>query len=63
LLEVRKIGEALGAEISGLDLSQPIAADVFAQIRAAWLEHLVLRWRGQKLTDPQVLATATSSSV
>ena len=29
---------------------------MFAQIRAAWLEHLVLRFRGQKLTDPQVLA-------
>ena len=29
---------------------------MFAQIRAAWLEHLVLRFRGQKLSDPQVLA-------
>ena len=56
LLSVQKIGEALGAEITGLDLAQPIAADVFAQIRAAWLEHLVLRFRGQKLSDPQVLA-------
>ena len=53
---VQRIGDALGAEIGGLDLSQPIAPAVFAQIRAAWLEHLVLRFRGQKLTDPQVLA-------
>jgi taurine dioxygenase len=56
LVEIRKIGEALGAEVSGLDLSQPIAPELFARIRAAWLEHMVLRFRGQKLTDPQLLA-------
>jgi taurine dioxygenase len=56
LAEIRKIGEALGAEVSGVDLSQPIAAETFARIRAAWLEHMVLRFRGQKLTDPQLLA-------
>jgi taurine dioxygenase len=53
---VQRIGDALGAEIGGLDLAQPMAPEVFASIRAAWLEHLVLRFRGQKLTDPQVLA-------
>ncbi len=53
---VQRIGDALGAEIGGLDLAQPMAPEVFAPIRAAWLEHLVLRFRGQKLTDPQVLA-------
>lgn len=56
MAEIRKIGEALGAEVSGVDLSQPIAAETFARIRAAWLEHMVLRFRGQKLTDPQLLA-------
>lgn len=55
-LEIKKLGDVIGAEIGGLDLSQPIAPQVFAQIRAAWLEHLVLRWRNQTLTDPQVLA-------
>jgi taurine dioxygenase len=56
LLEVRKLGDALGAEISGVDLSQPIAPARFAEIRAAWLEHLVIRIRGQQLSDPQLLA-------
>jgi taurine dioxygenase len=54
-MKVRKLADALGAEIEGLDLSRPIAPEVFAGIRAAWLEHLVLRFRGQELTDPQVL--------
>ena len=55
-----KLGEAIGAEIGGLDLSQPLASQVFAQIRAAWLEHLVLRFRGQTLSDPQLLAFSTN---
>lgn len=56
MLEIRKIGEALGAEVSGLDLSLPIAPEIVPRIRAAWLEHMVLRLRGQKLTDSQLLA-------
>ena len=56
MVSVKKLGQSLGAEIGGLDLSRPIAPEVFAQIRAAWLEHLVLRFRGQKLGDPQLLA-------
>jgi len=56
LLKVTKLAEALGAEVEGLDLSQRIEPGLFAELRAAWLGHLVLRIRGQKLTDPQVLA-------
>jgi len=56
LLEIRKLGEALGAEIGGLDLSKTIEPEAFARIRTAWLENLVIRIRGQKLTDPQLLA-------
>jgi taurine dioxygenase len=56
LLEITKLGPALGAEVGGLDLSAPLSEAVFREIRAAWLEHLVLRFRGQKLSDPQVMA-------
>ncbi|HEX6158348.1 MAG TPA: TauD/TfdA family dioxygenase, partial [Burkholderiales bacterium] len=56
MLKVTQLGAALGAEIGGLDLSRPIAPEVFARVRAAWLEHLVLRFRGQQLSDPQLLA-------
>src|SRR5438552_1302804 len=55
-VSVTKIGEALGAEVSGVDASKPISADTFASIRKAWLDNLVLRLRGQTLTDPQILA-------
>ncbi|HET7365274.1 MAG TPA: TauD/TfdA family dioxygenase [Burkholderiales bacterium] len=55
-IEVHKIGDALGAEISGVDLARPLAPEVFAEIRRAWLEHLVIRFRGQRLTDARLLA-------
>src|SRR5437870_9335296 len=54
-ISINRIGEALGAEVSGVDVSKPIAADTFAAIRKAWLDNLVIRFRGQKLSDPQML--------
>jgi taurine dioxygenase len=54
-IQVRKIGDALGAEISGIDLARPLAPEVFAEVRQAWLDHLVIRFRGQRLSDPQLL--------
>jgi taurine dioxygenase len=55
-IRVRKIGDALGAEVSGVDLSRPLAASLFDEVRHAWLEHLVIRFRDQQLSDPQLLA-------
>jgi taurine dioxygenase len=55
-IQVEKLATALGAEISRVDLAQPLPAPVFAEIRKAWLDHLVLRFRGQKLSDPQLIA-------
>jgi len=47
---------ARAADVEGLDLTEPLDANTLAQLRAAWLEHLVLRFRGQVLTAPQLLA-------
>jgi taurine dioxygenase len=43
-------GEALGAEIVGVDLSEDVDATTVAEIRRALLEHLVLIFRDQQLT-------------
>jgi taurine dioxygenase len=55
-LRVAKLAEALAAEVSGIDLSAPLSERDFSSIRQAWREHLVLRFRGQSLGDPQLLA-------
>ena len=48
-------GSALGAEVQGVDL-RTIDNDDFSGIYQAWLEHLVLLFRGQKLTDNELIA-------
>ena len=55
-IRVRKLAPALGAELSGVDLSRSLSQESFAEIRSAWLDHLVLRFRDQKLSDPHLLA-------
>ena len=57
-MDIRPIAGALGAEILGIDLAQPLPADTIAAIRNALLEHLVIFFRDQKLTPPQQLAFA-----
>lgn len=51
-------GAALGADIAGVGLSRPLDEATFKAIEAAWHQHLVLRFRGQNLDDPGLLAFA-----
>src|SRR5215472_7841577 len=48
-------GKALGAEVRGLDL-RDITDDDFTAIYQAWLDHSVLLFRGQTLSDPELIA-------
>lgn len=57
-LEIQPVGYALGARVSGVDLSRPLAPDVLQQIKAAWIRHLVLVFPGQQL-DPDSLIAFT----
>ncbi len=43
-------GAALGADVSGFDI-QSVTDAQFAEIQQAWLDHLVLRFRGQDFDD------------
>jgi len=56
-LTVRRIAGALGAEIGGVDLREPSDPEL-REIRAAWLEHLVVFFRDQPLTPAQYMAFA-----
>jgi len=57
-IEVRPVSGALGAEISGVDPSQPLDEAVLGEIHSAWLEHLVLFFRDLDLTPAQFKAFA-----
>jgi taurine dioxygenase len=57
-LTVHPVAGALGAEISGVDLSRPLSEATVAALRRAWLEHLVIFFRDQDLTPAQFLGFA-----
>ncbi len=54
-MKVMPSGAALGAEIAGLDLAAALDAGTVEGIKAAWDEHLVLLFRRQKMSDPDLL--------
>jgi taurine dioxygenase len=46
-ITVTPLGNGVGAQIDGVDLREPIAPEAARAIMSAWMEHLVLRFRGQ----------------
>jgi taurine dioxygenase len=48
-LKIRRLGYAMGAEVTGVDLSKPLDERVVAEVRQAWLDHIVLCFPGQNL--------------
>jgi taurine dioxygenase len=58
-VKVTPLSPALGAEISGVDLKQPLSAGEVAAIKDAWNEHLVLVFRDQDLSQDDQLRFAS----
>lgn len=54
-IEVIPTGAALGAEVRGLDLTAPLSPEAFDAIQQAWYDHLVLLFRGQQLSDDDLI--------
>ncbi len=52
-LEIIPTGAALGAEIRGVDLAQPLDDATFSAIERAYDEHGVIFFRDQRVTPPQ----------
>ena len=54
-VSVRPTGATLSADIEGIDLAQELSAATVDAIKQAWSDHLVLRFRGQRLDDNQLM--------
>ena len=57
-ITVQKIAGAIGAEISGVDLRRELSDETIAEIRRAWLDHVVIFFRDQDISSAQYLAFA-----
>jgi alpha-ketoglutarate-dependent taurine dioxygenase len=56
-MKVKRVAGTLGAEIGGIDL-RSLSDEEVAEIRAAWLEHLVVFFRDQPLLPAEYLSFA-----
>ena len=54
-IDVRPVSGALGAEITGVDISLPLDAEVVEEIRNAFLSHLVIFFQNQVITPQKQL--------
>lgn len=59
-IEVTPSGQACGATVHGVDLTQPLDADTVADLRSAWLEHHVLSFPDQPMSDDDLERFTTS---
>ncbi len=50
-LTITPLSDALAAEIGGVDLTQPLDKETAQAIRRAWLDHLVVVFRGRDLNQ------------
>jgi taurine dioxygenase len=55
-IEIHALDGPVGAEVVGLDLSQPLADDDFKRIHRAHLDHHVLVFRDQRITPDEQIA-------
>jgi taurine dioxygenase len=55
-ISITNLDAPLGAEVSGIDLSRPVARDDIATIEGVWRDRLVVVFHGQRLSDPQLIA-------
>ena len=55
MIEIIPTGKALGAEVRGVDLSRPLNPSNIQAVLDAWSGHLVLLFRGQFISDPELI--------
>jgi taurine dioxygenase len=53
---IRNLDAPFGAEVHGIDLARPLPLSDLRAIKDAWRTRLVVVARGQRLSDPQLLA-------
>ena len=52
-ITVRPLSPALGAEVRGVDMRQPLDAQTRQEVLDAWMQYLVLVFPDQKITDAE----------
>jgi alpha-ketoglutarate-dependent taurine dioxygenase len=54
--QINPVGDALGAEVVGLDVSRPLTKSELARLKQAFMDHHMLCFRDQHLSEEQQIA-------
>lgn len=57
-MDIRPLSDALGVEVTGVDLSRPMASETATRLNQAFVDNVVLCIRDQSLDPPGFLAAA-----
>lgn len=60
MIEVEPVAGALGAEVRGIDLAQPLSDEILSDLRQAFVDYLVLFFHNQRLTPDRHKALGRS---
>jgi taurine dioxygenase len=58
MLRLEPLSSAIGVQISGADLAEPLDDAVFAEIKSAWENNCIVLFRGQSLDETQQMRFA-----
>lgn len=58
-IKVRPISPAIGAEVEGVDLSQPLSDTLKAELKQAFHDHVILLLRGQQLSEDRLIGAGS----
>ena len=56
VIETRKISDSVGADVLNIDIRAPLTSEMREALMQAWAQFLVIRFRGQPLSDPELIA-------
>ena len=59
MIAARRIGNTMGAEVTGIDLSRPLSDETFREVLRVFLEHKVIVLRKQRVTEPAFIDWAS----
>ena len=49
MLDIRPLAPEIGAEVTGFDMGRPLTDELFEDIHAAWMRHMVLVCQGHRI--------------
>ena len=57
-MRIENLSPGIGSVVHDLDLSQPLSPELVSEVRALWLDRLVIVFRGQSISSEQYLSFA-----